>query len=206
MIFFHRNTTSKISQAINAEILVISIGKSGRTWLRVLLEQYFSNIHNKNHNIQKKSDTLNSPNIFFTHELWEHRSKANILHQLTRKYLIPQKVLNQRKIILLYRDPRDVVVSLYHHKTKRSKKKYTKSISKFIRDEKYGIKSIINVMNTWRKQFLHHQNCFWISYEDMKKETPDNLIKIVEFITHNNADIAEIQNAVQFCDFKESWP
>ena len=200
---FRWNLTKRVQKSIDADVIIISIGKSGRTWLRILLKHYFSSTENTNNEIKDaKKNISKNPDIYFTHELWEHRTKANIFNKVVGKYLIPNKILDGKKIIVLYRDPRDTAVSLFHHKTKRSKKRYDKDISSFIRDKTHGIQSIVNVMNKWSKQFSDHKNCLWISYENMKTDTQGALTQIVEFITRCSANRDGISSAVQFGDFK----
>ena len=200
---FRWNLTERVQKAIDADVIIISIGKSGRTWLRVLLDHYFSSTQRACHDIEAAPENISkNPNIYFTHELWEHRTKANIFNKAVGKYLIPNKILDRKKIVILYRDPRDTAVSLFHHKTKRSKKKYDKNISSFIRDRTHGIESIIDVMNKWSRQLAGHRDCLWISYESLKADTQRALIQIVEFITNHSANSDRISEAVQFGDFK----
>jgi hypothetical protein len=93
-----------------ADWLLISWGKSGRTWLRVMLSRFyqvhfgleanrllgFDNLHAMNRGI---------PKVFFTH--------GNYLRNYTgHGYDIKADFLG-KKIVLLVRDPRDVAVSQY---------------------------------------------------------------------------------------------
>ena len=93
-----------------ADCVIVSFGKSGRTWLRVMLSRFyqvkhglteryllgFDNLHYKNRAI---------PRIFFTHDNYVKDysgagdSKADYYG---------------KKVILLVRNPADVAVSQYH--------------------------------------------------------------------------------------------
>ena len=90
-----------------ADCVIVSYGKSGRTWLRVMLSRFyqlkhglpdynliiFDNLHAKNTDI---------PRLFFTHD--------NYLKDVTGN-ADSKKDYYRKKVVLLVRDPRDVVVS-----------------------------------------------------------------------------------------------
>ena len=94
----------------DADWLLLSWGKSGRTWLRVMLSRFyeqhfnlpkhemlgFDNLHNANSGI---------PKIFFTH--------GNYLRDYTGRGYDSKVDFRGKKIVLLVRDPRDVAVSQY---------------------------------------------------------------------------------------------
>jgi hypothetical protein len=116
-------------------------------------------------------------------------------------------MLSQRKVILLYRDPRDVVVSLYFQITKRSRKRFTKdrfngSISELIRHKKYGIYNIIKVLNIWEQRLKDHQDCLWMSYENMKKDTRAELTRVLTFAGIENISDKLVDEAIAFSAFE----
>ena len=92
-----------------ADCVIVSFGKSGRTWLRVMLSRFyqvkhglsprsllgFDNLHRKNRAI---------PKIFFTHD--------NYIKDYT-KNRDSKADFYGKKVILLVRDPRDVAVSQF---------------------------------------------------------------------------------------------
>jgi hypothetical protein len=59
------------------------------------------------------------PRVAFTHDLWEHWYYARLKDRLRGKYLVPRRVCRDKPIILLVRDPRDVVVPLSFQVTRR---------------------------------------------------------------------------------------
>ena len=123
-----------------SHILVFSVAKSGRTWLRVLLNKYLSLAYDVPFDINDLSESNKRiPSIHFTHELWEHCSKAKVHEKILGKYIVPEKILRSKKVLVLYRDPRDVLVSLFFQKSKRSKNKTGKDMIDFISDKQHGI-------------------------------------------------------------------
>jgi len=197
------NLTGRRDRHRERHTLILSIGKSGRTWLRVLLNKFLSlryNVPFELGNLSKYS--VDVPSIGYDHELWKHLSVATAADRLRGKYLIPSGTLFSKKVILLSRDPRDVVVSLYFQMTKRSNNKITSSLGDFLRHRKFGIRNIIRVMNVWRRRLKDHPHCLWLSYEDMRSDTAGELARIVDFIGIKDADAEQIKEAVDFASFE----
>ena len=197
------NLTVRKDRYRGQHTLVLSIGKSGRTWLRVLLNKFLSlhyDVPFELCDLSKRSAEL--PSVVYDHELWKHYSEATVAERIKGKYLIPPSVLFSKKVVLLFRDPRDVLVSLYFQKTKRSPNKVSYSISDFLRNRKYGIINIIRVMNEYRKRLKDHPHCMWLSYEAMKADTAGELSRILGFIGIRDVSGAMIQEAVDFSRFE----
>lgn len=198
-----RNLTKYRHKHAGEDTIVLSIGKSGRTWLRVLLNKFLSLHYNVPFDIGDLSKySADVPSIGYSHELWKHFSEAAAGERMRGKYLIPRELLFSKNVILLFRDPRDVVVSLYFQKTKRSQNKIAISIDCFLRHRKFGIRNIIRVMNEWRQRLKDHPQCLWLSYEAMKSDTPHELLRIIEFIGIKDPDAGQIRAAVDFAEFE----
>lgn len=196
------NLTKNRNKFRKDDILVLSI-KSGRTWFRVLLNKYLSMHYGVPFdacNPTKYHEAI--PSIGFTHEMWKHYSTAGLSQRIRGKYLIPNKIAFARKVILLCRDPRDTVVSLFFQKTKRSGARVESDISTFIRDPKMGIRNIIHVMNRWHERFRKHPHCLRVSYEELRGDTLGTLIKVLEFIGISDIDVARAKEAIEFAGFE----
>lgn len=197
------NLTRTLRKYKNADAMVLSIGKSGRTWLKVLLNKYFSLQYNIPFDLDDLSkNNKKIPSIVYTHEIWMHYTDATLDQRVRGKYVIPKRILFNKKIILLYRDPRDIAVSLFFQKTKRSKNKIECNISYFIRHKRYGIYNIVYVMNKLHQRLKNHRICLWLSYENMKTDTFGSLIKVLEFIGIENVNNTIAREAVAFADFE----
>ena len=93
-----------------ADVVIVSFGKSGRTWVRVLLSRFFQlrfglkpsafigfdNLHRKDEGI---------PRVFFTHD--------NYLRDFTGNR-DSKRDFYGKKVVLLVRQPADVAVSQFH--------------------------------------------------------------------------------------------
>lgn len=157
-----------------SDVHVVSFEKSGRTWLRVMLVKLISDKLGVKQKLDPQFMTLGKkfPNIVFSHAGGNQKSnKLNFA-----------KLLRRKKIIFLVRDPRDVVVSLYHEYTKR-RKIYSGGISEFIRDRNYGLEKVIHFMNYWSAEIYGRENYFLlVRFEDMKKDTIKEMKRIVDFL------------------------
>ena len=112
-----------------ADILVLSVAKSGRTWFRVLLNKYFSLKHDIPFTVDDMSaSSKHVPGIAYTHELWLHNIDSTFWERLTGKHLIPDSLIFKHKLLVLYRDPRDVIVSFFFQVTKRVVTNFTFSV------------------------------------------------------------------------------
>ncbi|MFO1113904.1 MAG: sulfotransferase domain-containing protein [Rhodospirillales bacterium] len=93
-----------------ADSVIISFGKSGRTWLRVMLSRVFQVRHGLGQRHLIAYDNLHRrvpaiPLIFFTHD--------NYLKDYTGQPGTKQPYYG-KKVVLMVRDPADVAVSQYH--------------------------------------------------------------------------------------------
>jgi hypothetical protein len=197
------NLSPSINKYREADVLILSVGKSGRTWLRVLVGKYLS-LH---YGVPFAVDGLHKvnpiiPAILYDHEMWSHYCDAKWIHRLLGSNIVPSALLRTKKVILLYRDPRDVVVSLFFHKTKRSRRRMNVDISTFIRDPHYGIDNIVRVLNLWRARLADHPACLWLRYEDMKADTAGQLKRAMVFAGVERVRDDLVREAVAFADFE----
>lgn len=191
-----------------ADCVIVSFGKSGRTWLRVMLSRVyqlrhglaqrhllaFDNLHNKVPQI---------PRIFFTHD--------NYLKDFSKEG--EQKVLyRDKKVVLMVRDPADVAVSQYFQwkfrMTNRKKKinDYPEdgddvSLYDFVMMPACGLPKIIEFMNGWARELGNIKDLMVIRYEDLRADPQDMLRRVLEFIG-TPATLSELQEAVAFASIE----
>lgn len=182
----------------NANCVVVSFGKSGRTWLRVLLSRYYQlkcrlpphamliydNLHRLNPAV---------PIIHFTHD--------NYIRDYTGN---SSKVdFYGKRLVLLTRDPRDIAVSQYFqwkHRMKARKKIINQypldeniSIHDFARSESAGLPKIIRFMNGWASEIHRIPNHHILRYEDLRADTAAALGELLRFLgeTPSNDQIVD---------------
>ena len=115
------NLSSRARELSGGDAILISIPKSGRTWVRTFLNAYFSYKLGRQFSLDltDRGDT-GVPRIIYSHDRFEDRTKGTAWDRLRRKYLIPRRALRKRPIVLLARDPRDAFVSYFIQLTRRN--------------------------------------------------------------------------------------
>ena len=194
------NLSRKRNRYRDADALVISLGKSGRTWLRMLLHKALSLHFQIPFDVDRlERGTPDLPVLGYTHELAAHFRDDTWRQRLVGKSILPRTLTDGKRLIILHRDPRDIVVSSWFHKTRRSMKTNC-SLEEFIRHPRWGITGIVWIMNRWRTRFDTHPRTFWLSYEDMHADVEDHLRLVLEFLDLT-VDSRVTSEAVEFADF-----
>ncbi len=164
MIKFFRKVYSKILYSIT-DNYILSYPKSGRTWVRYFLGQYLSkyykiSLYTNYFTIIKRHKEI--PRFHFTH--------GNFFNESIDDFEETVNLLSNKKVLFLIRDPRDTVVSFYHHNQNRLAFLDSKglSVSDFIRHPRLGISRIVEYMNYIednRDRFKFYQV---VKYEELK--------------------------------------
>jgi hypothetical protein len=191
-----------------ADCVIVSFGKSGRTWLRVMLSRFyqirhglsqrhligFDNLHLRNHAI---------PKIFFTHDNYTKDYTGNLDSKVDYA---------GKKVVLLVRHPADVAVSQYYqwqHRMKPNKvalNRYPErgqdlGIFDFVTREYAGLTRTIDFMNGWAGEAGRSEDLLVVRYEDMRSQPERTLGEILAFVgTPGTED--EIREAVAFASFE----
>jgi hypothetical protein len=200
------NLSSRAAALSGGDLLVISIPKSGRTWLRAFLCAYFCKLrgHEFTLNPERYNDTA-VPRIIYSHDLFEHRTKGNLWDKIRGKYLVPAKELRRSKILLLARDPRDTFVSLYLQMTRRdpgTQDQFAKkSISEMLRERRFGIAAIVATMNDWFVEFSGRREFSLLRYESLRAAPAEEFRALLARIGEPAPDMSIFQAASEFSDF-----
>jgi hypothetical protein len=201
------NFSSRARELSGGDAIVVSIPTSGRTWLRVFLCAYFCKRHGFEFSLEpERYGNAEIPRIIYSHDVFEQRTKANFWEGVRGKYLIPARELRRAKIILLARDPRDAFVSLYLQLTHRDPgtpaEVRQKSVTEVLRDERFGIRSIIEIMNHWLKEFFGHSNFILIRYESLRAAPENNFRELIVFLSGREPDPVAFRAALDFSAFE----
>jgi len=140
---------------------VISFPKSGRTWLRVMLDQL-------------------DLSMAYTHAGSEYTISCHFADLPS-----PRVTAGPGRQFFLFRDPRDTVISGYFQKTRRKKQSdFSGSIAEFIRDPKYGIEKIIRFNLSWLEFYLdaEHATHRAMSYEQLRASPAQSLSALYEYL------------------------
>ena len=201
------NLSSRARELSGGDAIVVSIPKSGRTWVRAFLCAYFCKRAGKPFTLEPDKYALpDTPRIVYSHDLFEQRTKADLWGKVRGKYLVPAKELRRAKIILLARDPRDAFVSHYVQLVRRSadtpNKLKQKSLSELLHDEAFGIQAIVETMNRWLKEFGTRKNFLFVSYEKLRAEPEKTFRELLAALGEASPDADAFAHALAFSDFE----
>lgn len=178
----------------------VSYPKSGRTWLRVLLGKAIA----ERYGFDDK-DALGAHRLAGKFGLdalrWTHDGSAPLDGTCYWEQCRDKSAFQDKKVVFLTRDIRDVLVSSYHASRKRDRV-FEGDISSFIRSDTFGVKRILTFHNTWHRnrdvpaRFLHFR------YEDLHREPMPILREILTLIGSDDIDDSILEKAVKFGAFE----
>jgi hypothetical protein len=202
-----RNFSSRARELSGGDAIILSVPKSGRTWLRAFLCAYFCKRFGLEFTLRTgRYDLPGFPRIVFSHDLFEHRTKGDLWDRLRGKYLVPRGELTRAKIILLARDPRDCFVSLYLQLTRRDPNAPVelrqKSVSEMLRDKKFGVQAIIETMNDWMNEFSTRDNFTLIRYEALRASPGEYFRDLLGLLGESAPDVTMFEDALEFSRFE----
>jgi hypothetical protein len=194
------NLSRRLALFREADAIVLSLGKSGRTWLRVMLHHALALEYGIPFDpIRLEPGKSGAPLVVYTHELATHLRDATLKNQLLGKSILPRSLTDRKRLVVLARDPRDVIVSSYFHKTERSRKTDC-SLEEFLHHPRWGIEGLVTVLNRWRTRFASLPHCHWLSYEGLHRDPQGELQRLLESIgaAPSPAVVAEAVAAARF--------
>jgi hypothetical protein len=186
-----------------ADLVVISFGKSGRTWLRVMMSRFYSFKHGLNENLLVGFDNMYRqnhaiPKMFFSHDNYLKDYTGNVDNKAD---------FYNSNVILLVRNPLDVAVSQFFqwkYRMRPGKKALNDypehgsdiSIYDFVMHPAV-LPKIIDYCNLWATESSKIKSLHIVRYEDMRANTAEVLTGIIDFIGTEHTE-AEINEAVEF--------
>jgi hypothetical protein len=105
-----------------------------------------------------------------------------------------------KKILLLVRDPRDVVVSMYFERSRRERA-YSGTLGEFLHEAKGSLDTIIRYYNVWNESRDVPRGFCLVRYEDLHADTAKQLRRIFDFLEIPDISDAHIREAVEFGSF-----
>jgi len=190
-----------------ADCVIVSFGKSGRTWLRVMLSRFYQVRHGLSERHLIGFDNLHLrnpaiPRIFFTHD--------NYLKDYTGNGDSKADYYGA-KVVLLVRHPADVAVSQYHqwrHRMRPHKKALNAypehgeevGIAEFVAERQAGLRKVIDFMNGWAREMPRLPDLLVVRYEDLRARPEQTLAGLLAFMGTPGTP-AEVQEAVAFASF-----
>ena len=188
-----------------SDCVVVSHGKSGRTWLRVMLSRFYQVKHGLAQpqlldfdNLHRQSSQI--PKIFFTHD--------NCLTDYTKSGDTKADFYDKR-VLLMIRNPADVAVSQFFQWKHRMSPRKIELNKLPARGEDVPIfefvvavlPTVIEFMNIWARAIPQMTNILVVRYEDMRLQPELAMMRILEFIGTPGSD-DQIRDAVAFSSYE----
>lgn len=194
-----------------ADAAVVSIGKSGRTWLRAMV----SHIYHRRYGLPAGElinfDNFHAwhpmiPRILFTGVASEDRAPSG------RTW--GEEVATVERVVLLTRDPRDVAVSFYFQMTERATERELQrkglasrkelremNLIDFLVDPLLGVPRVTRFLRGWQAVIDRHPRALSVSYEELRADTCSAFGRAARFLDPASSE-AEIADAVGFGAFE----
>lgn len=142
----------------------VSYPKSGRTWIRYML------VH-----------LAPGQEIQFHHDHFEFNDGSRPPHDFSVDRRL-QEYRHVERLVYLERDPRDVMVSLYHQITGRFRDffDYRGSPSEFIRDPYFGAENLLKFRQVWA-EVVRLRGFLKVTYEECHQDTQGMLRRVADY-------------------------
>jgi hypothetical protein len=190
-----------------ADFILMSFGKSGRTWLRVMLSRVFQQLAGVDRDTMLEFDNFNRmapdlPKLYFTH--------GNYLRNYTGDWSTKADFYDKR-IVMLTRDPRDIAVSQYFQwkyrmlPRKKMLNNYPSvgsdiSLFDFVVDPNAGLPVILDFFEIWQRELPSVKDFIVIRYEDMRSNPGRELGRALVFF-RLPCTPSQIEEAVAFASY-----
>jgi hypothetical protein len=199
------------------DLIVLSYPKCGRTWLSYLyaycaiyhlgLEpeglSEFANKPTKSEffldRVCPRAAAHNFPIFRFEHPVALGRDDAGSAARWIQKS-------SRRPTIVLVRDPRDVVVSSFHHVTGRARHPGAydfappTTLSEYVRDEHFGVRHVTGIFNQLARMMERRDDCLLIRYEELRASAVPVLRRCIRF-AGSEVPEEDLQEATRLASF-----
>jgi hypothetical protein len=181
------------------DVYLVSFPKCGRTWLRVLVGRAF----------QRYFDLPVDANLVELHRLAELDPRVPCVvatHDDDAQWKTPEQVGRDKRqyrgtrVILLVRDPRDVIVSLYYQKRDR-RQGYDGSLGDFLEDRVGGFESLLRFYDAWVANLDVPDAVLVVRYEDLHDRAAHELRRVLDFAGVSGVSADVVADAVDFASF-----
>jgi hypothetical protein len=198
-----------LARLARADVAFVSYAKAGRTWTRVMVSRLYQVKYGLPENIIIERENFNRldrriPVFLFT--MGNYIADVRPISGERSPYL-------SKKLIFLARHPADTAVSFYFHNRGRIKplmkdvKRLPEELSdmpifEFMRNQKFGLASVVDYMNRWIKALLTHPRGLLLRYEDLRSAPQRELRRIGEFLGEEFTS-EQYNDAVEFASFEK---
>jgi Sulfotransferase domain len=168
------------------DIFLVSFPKSGNTWLRFLI----ANAIKTHYNIHREVNFFTIQDIIPDVDFSRNISSVGVFGKADLPRIIKSHSSYNpyyNRVILLVRDPRDVIVSYYYFIQEYFIKEQSQihqnwTLSNFIRDKRYGVKAWLEHTKSWYSTGKVGQIIKIFKYEDFLEFPEPTLYALMELL------------------------
>ncbi len=173
-----------------ADVVLVSFPKSGRTWFRVMLSRCYAKTFGLDEDTLIKRDNLHK----FDPRVPKFLSFHGTFIREVAGRRDPASLFDGKKVILLFRNPIDVSVSLYFHllgdRTKSSSREMKGvpdsmdgiTVEHFVLNSPFSVTEVVRFMNDWTALMARNPNVITVRYEDFKEDPTAEMKKVSDFL------------------------
>lgn len=206
---------------LDTDVIVASYPKSGTTWLKALTVAL---LHRSENGLQSHPLTSNSPHDlvpFFEMELYLKTSAPDLTKLISSSPRLfsthmPFHTLREPlkdshcKIVYVCRNVKDVIVSLWHFRSRIEKKEAEISnlesiVESFCRGVHYFGPFWENVLSYWKGSLEDPEHVLFMRYEDLKAEPCVQVMRLAEFLgcpfTQEEIHSRSVEEILDLCSF-----
>lgn len=184
-----------------ADTFLLSYPKCGRTWLRLMLgdimERRFGVARKSPLQLHKLADRRRGiPCVVALHDWRTGPDTAGDARMESDKSRFAG-----RRVLLLVRNPCDVVVSNFYQKVFREEK-FSGTLGEFIHHPLWGIESIVRYYNIWARDRHLTADFLLLRYEDLRTAPVERMRDVVDFVGISDVSDEWIVGAVDRFSFE----
>ncbi len=181
------------------DVYLVSFPKCGRTWLRLLLGR----------TLQAHYQLPATANLVDLHRLAELDPRVPCIfatHDDEAQWKTPEEVerdkarYRSKRVVLLVRDPRDVIVSLYYQRRGRHGR-YDGTITDFLDEQVGGFESLLRFYDAWADNLAVPAAVHVVRYEDLHARPEDELRAVLDFVGVRDVPSSVVAEAVAYGSF-----
>jgi hypothetical protein len=190
---------------VGADSWVVGYPKCGNTWFGVMLRKALTMVYGLDEaaiprilsDWRFRQPFTGVPAIGVTH----HMPLFNV--ESYRDMTIDLGMFRRRNVVLLVREPKDMLVSLYMHNVYRETTPlYQGNLESMVYSDVYGIEKFLKYYVAWHAQRAVPQALMVLRYEDLLNDTETRLGEALEFLKIPRVDRALVREVVAYGSFK----
>jgi len=175
------------------DVWVVTFPKCGTTWTQEMVWMIMNDcdVEAAKEKLQIRSPFIEWPtlpqieaSVSMDYDKIEAMSSPRVLKSHLPFYLLPPRLVDTCKVVYVARNPKDVIVSYFHHHRLINVQTYTNDIEKFaeyfMNDELYYSPFFGHILEGWAKR--DNPNVLFLFYEDMKRNLRGEIEKVCNFL------------------------